>query len=236
MRRFEGLSHVLHENIPFSIVKISCSTSTIFVGDLYDRVDERKVVAEVGASEVFDEGKSCVDSGDKSHEFLLDDCHESFVVYLVLSGERNLLSRQNNSGFHCLTERVQMVSIPDSVEELCDECFCDCESISRVTFGDRSSLKRIGKKAFRECGLREIRIPDSVEELCDECFCGCMSLSRVIFGDSSSLKRIGKESSWGSSETEIRIPGRIERLVRKSGISNVTGRFVLRQDKRCNLL
>ena len=88
-------------------------------------------------------------------------------------------------------ERVGFVSIPDSVEELCDLCFSRCSSLSRVTFGTSSSLKMIGKDAFSDSGLSEIHIPDSVEELCDLCFSRCSSLSRVTFGTSSSLKRIG---------------------------------------------
>ena len=40
------------------------------------------------------------------------------------------------------------IHIPDSVEELCEACFYGCESLSRVTFGESSSLKLIGNGAF----------------------------------------------------------------------------------------
>ena len=63
-----------------------------------------------------------------------------------------------------------------------------CWSLSRVTFGESSSLKLIGNKAFFRSGVYEIHIPNSVEELCDGCFSECENLSRVTFGESSSLK------------------------------------------------
>ena len=52
---------------------------------------------------------------------------------------------------------VEEVSIPDGVRELCDRCFCECESLRRVNFGSSSSLERIGFQAF----------PRSVSYMCD---------------------------------------------------------------------
>ena len=52
-------------------------------------------------------------------------------------------------------------------EEICEQCFLWCQSLSRVTFGESSSLKLIGEKAFSGTGLCEIHIPDAVEEICD---------------------------------------------------------------------
>ena len=60
-----------------------------------------------------------------------------------------------------------------------------------MTFGESSSLKRIGVDAFYHSGLIEIRIPDSVEEVCDTCFYMCMNLSRITFGQSSQLRVVG---------------------------------------------
>ena len=86
------------------------------------------------------------------------------------------------------------ISIPDSVRELCDGCFKGCNNLRRVTFGDSSSLERIGVSCFKGTDVREVIIPDSVRELCDGCFKGCMALRRVKFGFSSSLERIGVEA------------------------------------------
>ena len=68
--------------------------------------------------------------------------------------------------------KAEEVIIPDTVEELCESCFCPRTSLSRVAFSESSSLKRIGKKAFRECGVREIHIPDDVEEPSPRAFGG----------------------------------------------------------------
>ena len=65
-----------------------------------------------------------------------------------------------------LIGNLQKLIIPDT-EELCDHCFYQC-SISHVTFGKSSLLKRIGKLAFSCSCLVRIHIPDSVEEICDE--------------------------------------------------------------------
>ena len=89
------------------------------------------------------------------------------------------------------THTPDEVVIPDSVEELCDACFRECQSLTRVKWGPSPSLKKIGSKAFAFSHLGQIEIPDSVEELGKQCFYKCKSLSRVTFGESSSLKRIG---------------------------------------------
>ena len=57
------------------------------------------------------------------------------------------------------------ISIPDGVEELSEKCFYNCKNLSRVTFGESSSLKFIGKEAFGESGVCEIHIPDRLEKV-----------------------------------------------------------------------
>ena len=83
-------------------------------------------------------------------------------MYLVVCGVIG-----QNVGLRSLrsTQRTRFVSIPDGVEELCEECFYDCQNLSRVTFGESSSLKLIGKAAFNGSGVREIHIPDGIEQL-----------------------------------------------------------------------
>ena len=57
------------------------------------------------------------------------------------------------------------IHIPDSAEELCDSRLSECKSLSRVTFGESSSLKRISKTAFDLSRLKEIHVPSTVEGL-----------------------------------------------------------------------
>ena len=62
---------------------------------------------------------------------------------------------------------VLKIDIPDGVEALYDECFSQCASLSRVTFGESSSLKLIGKEAFYGSGVREIHAPARAKMVCD---------------------------------------------------------------------
>ena len=198
-RKFKKLHHAVHERVPFSTITISHSLSTVFKESKAWRVD-----AEFGANG----DKSCPETGDMPEEIVDDKGHESVEVYLGVSGVRG----QNNSRWRRVMESVQLMSIRDSVEELCESCFYKCKSLSRVTFGESSSLKLIGKKAFYGSGVCEIRIPDRVEELCESCFSECKILSRVTFGEPSSLKSIGWQAFGQSGVVEIHIPDSVEEL------------------------
>ena len=204
-RRFEKLSHAVHELVPLSTLKGSHRLTAVFDGSLYNRLDLRRVLAEFEANGE----KPCPETSDTSEEIMYDQDHKSVDVYLALSG----VGRQS-SGWLLVMQSVELVSIPDSVVELCEECFLECKRLSRVTFGESSSLKLIGKGSFRRSGVQEIHIPDGVEKLCEECFHECTSLSRVTFGESSSLKLIGHLAFKFSGVTEIHIPNGIERLLR----------------------
>ena len=136
--------------------------------------------------------------------FVICDTNSSFVCSNWL-----LLSKDGRCCYSCIGELKEAV-IPDSVEELCEERFSGCASLSRVTFGESSSLKLVGMGAFCETGLREIRIPDSAEELCEECFQGGGNLFRVTFGESSSLKLISEGAFVWCGFLEIFRPGHLE--------------------------
>ena len=202
-RRFARPDHSLHERLPFSIVSLSHSLSTVF---------KEMILADLEANG----DKSCRESSSTLlSDILRDVCHKGVAVYLVRSGvnsAKHLCWRQ-------LAQGPQLVSILDDVEELCDWCFYDCKSLTRVTFGASSSLKRIGNRAFSESGLREIHIPDNVEELCEACFALYSKylrlhkrLARVTFGESSQLKLIGKKAFRGSDLREIHVPDSVEEL------------------------
>ena len=149
--------------------------------------------------------KACTEASDR----LTDGVHESVAAYLVICGVID-----HSVGLRGLrnTQRARFVSIPDGVEEICEKCFYQCQSLSRVTFGESSSLKLIGKAAFGWSGVVEIHILDGVEELCEACFYDCKKLSRVKFGESSSLKLIGNWAFSESGVVEIHIPVGVEEL------------------------
>ena len=156
------------------------------------------------------EGVSSIGGGSFSEcplrDFVICDSNCFFDLFKGL-----LLSKDRRLCYGCIGQLEEVV-IPDSVEELCESCFYECWFLSRVTFGESSSLKLIGKEAFYGSCVVEIHIPDSVEELCESCFSECRRLSRVTFGESSSLKLIGKEAFRGTGIVEIQIPDGVEEL------------------------
>ena len=76
--------------------------------------------------------------------------------------------------------------------------------LDRVAFGNSSSLKRIGVKAFSQSALVEIRIPGRVEELGDECF----TWSR------RGEDYLGMNNSCGRGLSKIYIPNSVGDLAR----------------------
>jgi hypothetical protein len=60
---------------------------------------------------------------------------------------------------------VKFFNVPPSVETIGDRGFARCSSLSLISFGDDSRLKRVGEGAFFESGLSSITIPASLEEI-----------------------------------------------------------------------
>ena len=174
----------------------------------YFAVDKQSIFVEFEVNMESFEGEICVETQNALKEGLIDNNHENISVYLVLSGRRSRLVATQDLDASPLMRRARSISIPNSVEQLCENCISvSCWCVSRVTFGESSSLRCIGAGAFVDSPL-----PGSVEELCNECFHGCTSLSRVVFNESSSLKRISKSAFALSRLTEIQIPASVEEL------------------------
>ena len=88
-------------------------------------------------------------------------------MWVGLRGGWRSLSFDISSGLFGALERfgglLECVFLPCLFEEVPASCFRN-SSLSRVTFGSGSVLKRIGNSAFSGCReLREIEIPASVE-------------------------------------------------------------------------
>lgn len=162
-----------------------------------------------------EEEKTCLNTPEKMKKALGDAIFDGGAVFLVWSDVSQLVLGRRGALWH--DWGIRYISIPDSVEEICDECFCRCRSLARVTFGQASSLKRIGVKAFKACAqLTEIQVPSSVEELCDKCFFECKSISRVTFVQAPLVKQIGVKAFGGcESLTEIHVPDGVENILAK---------------------
>ena len=104
-----------------------------------------------------------------SVEDIGDDCfYRCSFLSRVTFESGSALKRIGDSAFsHC--PHLEEMEIPASVEEICSSCFeaeadvdyvCVYSSLSRVTFGKGSRLKRIGRGAFLNCwSLESIEIP-----------------------------------------------------------------------------
>ena len=207
-RQFAGLESSLHKRLPFGANRLPSSASKVFEGEVYDHSDKLSVVCAF----------SDLEKNNVQIEQVQED-KESPIFLSIQQGVTNLSNLKNTLGE--AYSRLKFVSIPNSVEELCERCFFSCQSLSRVTFGEASSLKLIGKEAFLLSHLREIHIPDCVEELCVCCFASCRLLSRVTFGEKPCLKRIGKRAfifsdfifcAFFCTFREIRIPDGVKEL------------------------
>ena len=121
--------------------------------------------------------KSCAETSDRLTERLYGDVHENVSAYLVVSGviSQNVGLRGSRN-----TQRARFVSIPNGVEELCERCFSECRNLSRVTFGESSSLNLIGNGAFCESGVVEGHVPDGIERLLRDLIRDLARLCRVM--------------------------------------------------------
>ena len=204
-RRFKQLN--MHNRLLFSITKIPHSRSAVFSEERPRGKHMQRVLVKFDVNEERKEGKSFHETHATLNEVLHAKGHRNVTVNVFVSGwngRNNYVSR--------VARRAQLVSIRNSVEEISDKCFYGCENLIRVSFGESSSLKRIGLGAFSESGLREIHIPDTVEEICDKCFYMCRNLSHVTIRESSALKRIGFEAFSRSDLTDIHIPDGVEEI------------------------
>lgn len=78
--------------------------------------------------------------------------------------------------------------IPDDVEVIKRNAFCNCKSIKSAEFPD--ALKRINEKAFYRCsGIEKVEFPFWVEEIGEYAFFECTSLRDVLI--------LGKETVIG---------------------------------------
>ena len=88
-------------------------------------------------------------------------------------------------------------TIPDSVTNIGDGTFKNCDSLTSVTIGD--SVTSIGDSAFDNCdSLVSVTIPDSVTSIGDSAFEYCESLASVTIGDS--VTSIG-DSAFGRCDS-----------------------------------
>lgn len=109
------------------------------------------------------------------------------------------------------SRNVDEYHIRPGVEEICDKAFWIVTGIGNGDHGLSissvslpTSLKYIGKEAFRASGIRSVILPDSVLQIDDKAYINCQNLESIVL--SQSLYRIGRFAFSGSGIKTIIIP------------------------------
>lgn len=74
--------------------------------------------------------------------------------------------------------RKKIIRIPEGTEIIGDNTFEDFYNLKEVCLA--STLKIIGRSAFRNCNFEEITIPEGCERIESYAFAGCEKLKRVV--------------------------------------------------------
>ena len=133
-----------------------------------------------------------------------EDCFGSELVEIKFKTESKLrvIGRHAFQG-----SGISTLWLPPSVEELCDECFVMCMSLSRVEIANDSKLKRIGVGAFCLTAITYFTVPANVEFIGRCAFRGCSSLRSLQFENPEAKIELGVQilnaTPLAQSEEEI---------------------------------
>ena len=129
-----------------------------------------------------------------------------------------------------LCTRLEEISKPNTVEEVCDSGFYRCNSLKSI---DLTGVKKIGVYAFYECQcLKEVDL-STVTELGDCAFESCSGLKKVTL--SNNIERIGEYTFWGCKNlTKIEIPKSVK-FIGKYAFGDCTSLAEIRVPKDCIL-
>lgn len=132
----------------------------------------------------------------------ISDSSDTSEVQIVKEGTRII------GGLSFVGETLESLTIPSSVEAICDGAFFHCYFDS-VTVND--GLERVGNYAFFYSGFNSIELPESVTSLGEGAFCGNDLLKSVVL--SEGLKSIGTGCfSFCTALTEIKIPDSVTEI------------------------
>ena len=108
------------------------------------------------------------------------------------------------------TYRPPLSGITYRIVKIGDEVFKNCEKLQFVTIPD--TVTEIGNSAFENCkSLEKINIPDSVIKIGDRAFVNCKLLSDIVLPNS--IIEIGKSTFGGcSSLISVHLPNNITKI------------------------
>ena len=116
------------------------------------------------------------------------------------------VTKIGESAFYSCSD-LKEIRFPDSIEEICEDAFSECESLLRVALPPK--LKKVGDNAFNGCtSLEEVVFNDGLEEIGDDAFMFGGVFDKITLP--STLKTIG---DWAFAECE-----RLTEVVMPSGV------------------
>ena len=132
-------------------------------------------------------------------------------------------------------EKLESITIPDTVTGISSYAFEGCTSLREVNFGN--SLQYISQGAFKGCtGLRSVTFPSSLQSIGREAFYNCVNLFDITFEDSPTTIgesafencKILTEVSLGNSVTSLgkwafRRCTSLKRLIIPKSLTNIAG-------------
>lgn len=142
--------------------------------------------------------------------FARGDCGEGVTWKL---GNQGLLSIQGNGvfvtaeGYVDFYDIIKEVEIGEGITCIPDDAFAGFEHLKKVTLG--KDIKTIGRYAFNDCKLTELKIPDSVTEIGERAFDGNYIFSLRL---SSSLEKIGPYAFNGLQAKKLVFPATLKEI------------------------
>ena len=119
--------------------------------------------------------------------------------YYSSSDDGKILYNKDKTTLLAYPSATGDVTIPDSVTEIGDDAFYNCDALTSVTIPN--SVTEIGDDAFENCGsLTSVTIPDSVTSIGSSAFYDCSSLESVTIGNS--VTYIGSCAFYNCSSLE----------------------------------
>ncbi len=187
-------------NSPEEEANVSGESTYLYPGDTH------VFFVSLGWVQVIDEGRMYYGASNKSGQYVIWDFDPNKEALHILPGKGDgEMAPFNGDRYLCpwysVEERTKHVYIEEGVTSVCDYAFCSSGSffdghrdayLSLEDVHFPSTLKRIGKYAFRNCpGLAMVKFPAALEYIGDDAFFYCPHLRSVTFEGPTAL-------SWGT--------------------------------------
>ena len=129
---------------------------------------------------------------------------------IIQFAENSLIQKFGVNSFY--DSKIEKLTIPNHVTEICENAFEFCEKLQYVEFLPDSELQIIGKNAFTASSIQSIIIPQNVYQINEGTFSHCKQLKFIGFTKNSKLKKIKKNAFYDSSISCISLPSGIIEL------------------------